>query len=110
MDFLESDMMPDTDATSSNPAWEDTVLTAEKLKEIATTMRSIPDATRDWMIEKGFDPAKGGRLVLPITMVELVTHPPEYIQFSYLVEGPLLINLQGFDIPTYRPVIYTVER
>jgi hypothetical protein len=80
---------------SGGPLWGNTItirgntLTIDKLREIHDIMPSDP--LEDWMRERGFDPKKGGRIILPKREAEKLGLPlPYYVTVSALVENPLL--------------------
>lgn len=73
------------------PQSEPETLTLEKLREV---IDSIPkDPLAEWMKAEGFDPKKGGKLYLPISMrKEMGSIIPYYAAYSHLIVEPILVN------------------
>jgi hypothetical protein len=72
-------------------------LTMEKLEEAKRAIqRATEDPLRAFMVEKGFDPARGGVLFLPEkwrSRFMLPFGPPDYIRFSRMISEPILGDL-----------------
>ena len=45
-----------------------------------------------YMRHQGYDPQKGGKLMLPAEMEARLHNAPKYVVFSHLVVEPVLVN------------------
>lgn len=79
-----------TESIFGTPSEPET-LNLDKLREI---MESIPkDPLAEWMKSEGFDPKKGGKLYLPISMSKAMGGTlPYYVAYSHLIVDPILVS------------------
>lgn len=86
-------------------------LTIDAIREAVGHLQALgEEPIRRYMREKGFDPDKGGRLVLPESMREKFSSmfgPPWYVKFSKIIEkdGFMFIDPLGarHDINEVKP-------
>lgn len=73
-------------------------MTSPTLEAILEAARALPvEPVRAFMLERGFDPDDGDKMVLPDTDEMRARGwgpfgPPNYVVFSKLIEQPLLVK------------------
>lgn len=82
--------------TASTTTSTTSTVTLETLREVKRAIQRVTeDPIKAFMVEKGFDPASGGVLVLPEawrSRLMLPFGPPDYLRFSRLTDAPILVN------------------